>query len=440
MKSNKIGTVFLLRVLLIAFLIFSNFLIKAQTLTKSPYSRYGIGDINPISLPQSFAIGGSGYGLSSNNFINLNNPASYTSFGSTIFETGVNSVGMQMENQSQKTKVNSTSLGYIAFGIPLKKWWAMSFALVPYSKVGYNITDTSSIENVGKVTYKFNGEGGVNKVMWGTAFKYKEFSIGGNASYLFGTIDKQRRLVYEDVAYAFYTKTIDNSRISDFVFDFGSQYKLKLKNDWSLNLGAVYSLSSSLKSKKEFSYVTYFPTNTNEIIRDTIQSYSLTGSTYLPASYGGGIVLDKNSKLLFNMDYSASNWTKYNAFGKTDSLKNFSQYALGVQLTPDKTSMKYWKNIHYRTGLRYANSYLNIQGIQLNEMAISFGAGIPIRRTFQEVNTDEGRIFKYLALLNLGFEIGQRGTLDNNLIKEKFISARIGITINDKWFIKRKYD
>ena len=78
--------------------------------------------------------------------------------------------------------------------------------------------------------------------------------------------------------------------------------------------------------------------------------------------------------------------------------------------------------------------------IQLNEMAISFGAGIPIRRTFQEVNTDEGRIFKYLALLNLGFEIGQRGTLDNNFIKEKFISARIGITINDKWFIRRKID
>ncbi len=440
MKNNKIETVFYLRILLVVLFLSANAGIQAQTLNSSPYSRFGIGDINSIALPQNFALGGVGYGISSSNFINLNNPASYTSFGATIFETGVNSVGMQLENKTQKTRNNNTSLGYIAFGIPLKSWWGMSLALLPYSKVGYNISDTSSLENIGKINTRYHGEGGLSKVMWGTAFKYKGFSVGANAAYLFGNIDKERKLVFQDLSYAFYTKITDNTRVNDFVFDVGTQLKVPLKNEWSMNLGAVYSFSNQLTSKKEFSYVTYFPTSSTEITRDTISSYTQAGTITLPASYGGGITIEKNARLLFTIDYSGANWSKYSAFGKTDSLKNLSQYAVGGQLIPDKTSSKYWKNIHYRAGLRYANTILNLQSIQLNEVGISFGAGIPIRRTYQEVNTDQGRVFKYLALLNLGFEIGQRGTIENNLIKEKFINARIGITINDKWFIKRKYD
>lgn len=440
MKSIKIEAHFFLRILFSVLFLCSGYCLKAQLLTSSPYSRFGLGDINPIALPQSFALGGSAFGLRTSNFINLNNPASYTSFSATIFEAGINSTGMQLENQSQKSKSNNTSLGYISFGIPLKPWWGMSFALLPYSKVGYNVSDTAVIENIGKVNTKYNGEGGLNKVMWGTAFKYKGFSVGGNASYLFGNIDRERRIVYQDVAYAFYTKITDNTRVSDFMFDFGTQFKLPLKNDWSLNFGAVYSLAGKLKSKKESSAVTYFPTNSNEIIRDTLSYQSQNGIINLPANYGGGIVLEKNSKFLITLDYSASNWSKYISFGQPGSFKNSSQYAIGTQITPDKTSTKYRKNIHYRTGVRYANTFLNLQGIQLNELAISFGAGMPIRRTYQEINTDQGRVFKYLALLNMGFEIGQRGTLQNNLIKEKFINARIGITINDKWFIKRKYD
>ena len=37
-------------------------------------------------------------------------------------------------------------------------------------------------------------------------------------------------------------------------------------------------------------------------------------------------------------------------------------------------------------------------------------------------------------------EIGSRGTTDNNLIKENFIRFGIGLTLNDRWFIKTKYE
>ena len=43
-------------------------------------------------------------------------------------------------------------------------------------------------------------------------------------------------------------------------------------------------------------------------------------------------------------------------------------------------------------------------------------------------------------MVNIGLEIGQRGTTTNGLIKEQFFKATIGFTINDRWFAKPKVD
>jgi hypothetical protein len=98
-----------------------------------------------------------------------------------------------------------------------------------------------------------------------------------------------------------------------------------------------------------------------------------------------------------------------------------------LQITPDFNSVtKYWKRVNYRIGGRYDKTYLNINENQLTEKSVTFGLGLPVRRS----NT----------LYNLALELGESGTTDDNLIKEQFARFTFGVTFKGIWFVKRKYD
>ena len=70
-----------------------------------------------------------------------------------------------------------------------------------------------------------------------------------------------------------------------------------------------------------------------------------------------------------------------------------------------------------------------INNQDLPEYGIAFGMGLPLKREQTTV-----------PQLNIGFEYGKRGQTGNDLIEETFYKINIGITINDRWFIKRRYD
>jgi hypothetical protein len=60
---------------------------------------------------------------------------------------------------------------------------------------------------------------------------------------------------------------------------------------------------------------------------------------------------------------------------------------------------------------------------------MTLGIGYPIRRT----NLSIGQI-------NASLELGRRGVAENGLVRESFTRFSVGLTFNDKWFIKRRYD
>ena len=80
----------------------------------------------------------------------------------------------------------------------------------------------------------------------------------------------------------------------------------------------------------------------------------------------------------------------------------------------------------YRAGVRFEKTGLKINNETINEFGISFGVGIPVGRVFSNAN--------------LGFEVGQRGTTKQNLIQENFIKFQISLSLNDRWFEKRKFN
>jgi len=40
----------------------------------------------------------------------------------------------------------------------------------------------------------------------------------------------------------------------------------------------------------------------------------------------------------------------------------------------------------------------------------------------------------------LAFKWGKRGNKDENILEESYFKIYLGLTFNDQWFIKRKFD
>jgi len=407
------------------FSIFNSF---SQTSTNSPYSQFGLGEIDAAINPQNFALGRTGFAMNNPAYINLTNPASYASLDLTVFEVGASSNLNRLRNQTDTQKTRTSSFGYFVFGIPIKKWWGASFGLLPYSSTGYKLNTSEEITNIGTVQYFNQGSGGINKVYLGNGFKIKEIlSIGVNASYLFGAINKQSRAIFDKSKVPFNTLIDNNITAQGFAFDFGIQYKQKINDEWICNVGGVYGMNTKLKAQNENFAATYISSNSELVFKDTLKNFTDTGKISLPQFFGFGFSVENGDKWLFAMDYSKRFWSDYSALGQNEELKNSSQISFGVQYCPERFGgMSFWKATQYRVGMRYADSYLQIKNIPIKEYGISFGLGMPLKKSRSSVN--------------LGFEIGKRGTIENGLILEEFISAKFGLTINDRWFIKRKYD
>src|SRR6056297_555369 len=129
--------------------------------TTSPYSRFGLGDLQPYSFGQTTAMGGASFASRNNQQINTSNPASYTAVDSLsfLFEFGVYGKFSQYSNDINKMEANDVNFRYFAMNFQITNWLATSMGLTPYSDVGYNVQVTDNVENTGDVLYTYFGEG-----------------------------------------------------------------------------------------------------------------------------------------------------------------------------------------------------------------------------------------------------------------------------------------
>ncbi|MDB3863205.1 hypothetical protein N9313_06540, partial [Flavobacteriaceae bacterium] len=106
--------------------------------------------------------------------------------------------------------------------------------------------------------------------------------------------------------------------------------------------------------------------------------------------------------------------------------KDAKQWSIGGFYIPNYTSFtSYWSRVVYRFGFRSEQMSIIMNNTPLTETGISFGLGLPLGS---------------ISNANIGFEISKRGEKNSNLIQETFVAMRIGLSLNDKWFIKRKYN
>ena len=407
----------------------------AQSSISSPYSAFGLGNLVEANNIRNKSMGGLSTGMRDYFTVNFKNPASYTAFDSTsfIFEGGVLGQYVNLKTTEISEEYSSSSMNNLLFGFPVTKWWKSSLGLIPFSQVGYNVNDYDVKENIGTIKYTFEGEGGISEFYWGNAFRLGEnLSVGLNASFIFGTLDKTQKVNFPDSAFILSTKTNNSYSVNDIKFDIGAQYHTKIGNENILVIGATYRPQQNLSATRS-KLVRSFLGENYGIDNDTDTVSFIDdekGSIIFPGGFGVGFSFGKGYSWLFGLEYNFDQWENFRNFNLSDTLANSHVFKAGGHYIPDANSFSYFKRVDYRLGAHYTTSNLILHDEQLNGFGITFGIGLPVR----SVSVRGSR-----SMVNIGFEFGRRGTLNNGLIKENYYNVYVGISIFERWFFKRRY-
>jgi hypothetical protein len=401
----------------------------AQKGTISPYSYFGIGDQRDNGTVENQMMGGLSLYADSIH-INLTNPAAYSKLRLTTYTAGISHKEYRLKDFTQEQKTSVTNLDYLSIGFPVAPKVGAGFGLMPYSSVGYSLNDITTNSNGAEVTNIFTGDGGVNRIYASIGFEpIKNLSLGVTASYNFGTLDYERIQSVEDVQFG----TIDRreSKINGYDFNYSLNYTPTIKEKYTLFTSIVVNTQGNLVAKNTQTLGSFSLVSGRdiEVVDVNLDANNLRNTEIkIPTKATLGLGFGEDKKWFLGAEYSFQKFSDFeNQFLGIQNVTydDASSYAFGGYWVPDYRSLSgYFKRITYRAGLRYDMSGMTVNGKDINDFGITFGLGMPLGNSFSN--------------LNLGFELGRRGTTDANLVEESYLKINVGLSLNDKWFQKRK--
>lgn len=435
------------KILIIAVILLSVNSLFSQTLYNSPYSRYGIGQINSSNNAFQLGQGGLSYTTALPNIVNMSNVASlsYLRRHTPVFDISLTSDLVELKTTSSSENYRNTNISNFTLGLPISKRSGLAFSYQPYTKMGYRVTD--SLVDPSGIDYAnyYVGQGGLNKFTMGLSHVvYRadsadfKISIGANANYIYGNFNNVRISDFPTNSGFNSLLVKDSVSVKDVAFDGGLLIKYNPEGKWKYVFGATYSLTSNLNAKNEFVAFTYNGSTTGII--DTVKHIpSKSGVITVPSALGFALESVYNNKLGIGAQITLRDWSKFSyefANHPNTLYVNSQEYNLGIWYKPSglkgNTNGGSFKNATYKTGFRMSSIGLNLNNTNIQEMAVSAGVHLPL------VNSGT------FSSVNLGTEFGMRGTTDNGLLQENFVKVKLGFSItpsvNDRWFIKRKYD
>ncbi len=407
--------------------------------TYSPYTLYGIGDLYQPGFGANKGMGGITIGVADPFSINYYNPSSLSTLGnlSFLFDFGVRQKNTYAKTSTAKTSANNFNLDHIAISFRAAKGLGISAGITPYSDVGYDImykeTDPNIIYQVGDVSYQFKGEGGLNQVFVGSGLQLnKNFSVGANLLYYFGSIDRFYNVVFNSNPYYSGVQGSNTMRVGKVGYSVGAQYRSKLKDNLGLVIGGTFRPQTDFAPSQDI-----FTGVSTSIATDTVSFGSQSmRNIFAPMEIGVGFTITKTNKLTIGADYIYQDWSDFNIDSSPGQLSfkaDVNQTVkIGVDFVPNIFEIKHkWKRWNYRAGAYFTNSYMICNGERIKDYGITFGVGIPVKRLYS------GR---WGTRFNAAIAIGQRGTTNNGLVKENYVGFTISASIFEEWFLKWKYD
>ena len=412
----------------------------AQNNTNSPYTRYGYGDLSDQSFGNSKAMGGIAFGLRDGAQINPLNPASYTAIDSLtfLFEGGVSLQNMNVSGGGVKLNAKNSSFDYLAMQFRLHPRIAMSVGLLPFSNVGYSVSDSQTsteqgTDNTLNYTRSFTGDGGLHQLYGGIGVKVlKNLSVGVNASYFWGDITRTRTIIYPETSESSSYIQQTGVSVSDYKLDFGAQYTQDFSKKHSVTIGAVFSPKHKLNN--DYTVTTQASAASKNELDATLE---------LPNMFGFGFTYNYDRRLTVGVDYSLQQWSKAKfgvAGSATDNIDairtDFNEtydycdrhkISVGAEYIPNLIGRSYLSHIKYRLGAYYTTPYYKIGGKEATrEYGVTAGFGLPVPRS--------------RSILSISGQFVRVSGQETNFVNENIFRVSIGLTFNERWFFKRRVE
>ena len=404
-----------------------NLSVWGQTGTGSPYSFGGFGDIAFRGNHLNRSMGGLEV-YNDSIHVNLSNPAGYGTLKTTNFLVGINYKSTTLKSTTEKNNIATGALDYLAINIPTGKF-GFGFGIKPYSALGYRLQVVN--ENVTpNVFNRFEGEGGLNQAFLSVGLPlFKFFSVGATLNYGFGNMTFRNSKQIEGIERASYFDS--NSSLSGISLKYAINFKLPLQQ---YELHAYASLAPQATIYSQNSQLFYTRSTNTQDVGDfeeiDLAPEGLDKTTLnLPKNTTFGLGFGKDKKWFlgtqFTQQASAGFQNDFTSISNV-TYADGSAFVLGGFYLPEYGSLtSYYKRVVYRAGYRSADTGLVVNGTPIRESGITFGVGLPLQQ---------------FSNVNIGLEFGSRGSLNNALIKENHWAILVGFSLNDIWFIKRKYN
>lgn len=400
----------------------------AQQGTSSPYSFYGIGDVKFRGTAENRAMGGLTIYTDSIH-LNFQNPASYSNLKLTTFSLGGTYLTTDLSTNKQSEKARRTAVDYLALGLPLGKF-GVGFGLMPYSSVGYNIQSNTAATSTNPEEIKqYSGTGGINKVFFGIGYALtKKLSVGIDYSYNFGKIQTYSFRFIEGIQYG--TREKNLSDITGGTLTAGLNFTTSINKKLNGFASLTYSPDSKLTSLNSRNIATIqYSSSGAEIIVEPLDVDVANTNLTIPSKLAVGFGVGQNKKWMLGTEITFQKSSNMgNRFNDINNViyENSTRFAIGGFYIPNFNAFsKYYEKIIYRGGFRYENTGLIINNTSVNDYAVTAGIGLPLMGVFSNIN--------------IGLEYGQRGTTSANLVQENYTNISIGLSLNDKWFQKRRF-
>ena len=434
MRNKKIVTKFIIIALLSLSSVFSA---KAQSTdalgTYTPYSLFGVGELEKQGTAFNKGMGGIGVGVRDNRYINYNNPASITERDTLSFmlDFGMDQKNFYNADSEVKSAFNTANMHNIVFTAPIYKKSALIVGINPYSNVGYKFraleTDKNLISKYGNIEYQKYGTGSINQIFVGGAMNFfKHFSIGGEFIYYFGNMNRYSNVLFTTDASVRDINTGWDYKVNAISGRAGLQYFGKIAKNTTLTLGATYRFDTKMGGD----YTRYACTTSSSQI-DTVSLVTTPGyKVEIPAEMAFGFSVRKKDKWMFGADYVKQDWSG-SFFGESSGVEFTpsvsTSYKVGFEYIPNRYDIRYYmKRVTYRFGAYYDQTYININGNQVNAAGITFGMSMPI--------------FRWYNAVTWSVDLGQRGSLENNMVRERYAQFNLNFNLHDMWFIKKRYN
>jgi len=402
-----------------------------QKNVQSPYARYGIGNLELQGTFRTKAMGGISSGIRNNLTLNFVTPASYSSIdtASFIFDFGLEHGLIRLSEGDQTYWSQDLNFSHLMLGFPIMKNWGVVAAVTPYSNGSYSIVESTSGDGEAEdFLERHIGSGGYQKALIGTGFSpVKYFSAGVNMFFIFGETTRLNDFVFTEDNNYFNTRKYESSSMNGIGWEASVQFMAPLPEKRFINGGITYTPGFKLRTTNQDVIFRYSSIQTSTLAFDTLSNATVNTTSRMPQTVRGGIAFGHTDKFTAGADIIYTNWSEASLPGTYGTYTDVISLHAGAEFIPDKFSnYSFFDRVEYRAGCRYGESYALYGGDNIKEYGITFGAGIPMRRSRSRIS--------------LVVDLSKRGNPDAGLPGETRILIGASLNLYDYWFLKRQYE